>query len=161
MKRKKQKEAQKKSKPAASPARLWWGLGGLGFIVVVLGAWFALQSTTASAFREINATEANRLIRDRQRDPSFIVLDVRTPEEYAQGHLPEKTPRNLDFYAADFREQLAQLDREKTYLVYCRTGNRSGETMKLMKELGFRRVYDLKGGIVAWQSAGLPIKIEE
>lgn len=161
MKKKKQKEAQKKSKPAASPARLWWGLGGLGFIVVVFGAWFAFQFITASAFREMNATEANRLIRDHRSDSNFIVLDVRTPEEFAQGHLLEKTPFNLNFDAADFREQLARLDREKTYLVYCRTGNRSHETMKLMKELGFRRVYDLKGGIVAWQSAGLPIKIEK
>jgi rhodanese-related sulfurtransferase len=68
---------------------------------------------------------------------------------------------NLDFYAPDFREWLAQLDREKTYLVYCRTGHRSGETVNFMKELGFRRVYDLQGGILAWQSAGLPVKIEE
>lgn len=161
MKRKKQKEAQKKSKPAASPTRLWWGLSGLGFIIVVLGAWFAFQFTTASVFREINASEAHRLIRDQRSDSNFIVLDVRTPEEFAQGYLPEKTPLNLNFYAADFREQLAQLDREKTYLVYCRTGNRSSQTVELMKELGFRRVYDLQGGIVAWQSADLPIKIEK
>lgn len=161
MKRKKQKEAQKKSKPAASPVRLWWGLSGLGFIIVVLGAWFAFQFTTASVFREINASEAHRLIRDQRSDSNFIVLDVRTPEEFAQGYLPEKTPLNLNFYAADFREQLAQLDREKTYLVYCRTGNRSSQTVELMKELGFRRVYDLQGGIVAWQSADLPIKIEK
>lgn len=139
---------------------MWLGLAGLGGIVLV-GIWLGLQLTTASVFREIQPTEANKLIATHKGDPHFIVLDVRTPQEYVQGYLPEKKPLNLDFYAADFRERVAQLDRDKTYLVYCRTGNRSGETVKLMKELGFRRVYDLEGGIVAWQSAGLPMKIEE
>ncbi len=65
---------------------------------------------------------------------------------------------NLDFYAPDLREQLGKLDREKTYVVYCRTGNRSAQTVALMKELEFRRIYNLESGIVAWQSEGLPLK---
>jgi len=154
----KQKEAQKKGK--AVPSLLRWGLVGF-IVVVVIGAWFVWQFTTAPVFQKISATEVNKLIKDHVNNSGFIVLDVRTPEEFAQGHLPEKTPLNLDFYAEDFREQLAQLDRDKTYLVYCRTGNRSGKTVEMMKGLGFRRVYDLKGGIVTWQSAGLPIKIEK
>lgn len=156
MKRKKQQ-----AKPPKRSLALWVGLAGLGVVVLVLVVWGVLQFGSPSFFRQISAVEAHKLIADHKGDSDFVVLDVRTAGEYAQGHLPEKTPVNLDFYAPDFREQLARLDREKTYLVYCRTGHRSGETVKIMRELGFRRVYDLEGGIVAWQSAGLPIKIEE
>ena len=156
MKREKQKAKSQKSNFA-----LWVGLVSLGVIVLALVVWGVFQIGSASFFRQIRATEAYKLIVDHKSDSGFVVLDVRTPEEYAQGHLPEKTPINLDFYAPDFRERLAQLDRGKTYLVYCRTGHRSGETVNFMKELGFRRVYDLQGGILAWQGAGLPVKIEE
>jgi rhodanese-related sulfurtransferase len=155
---KKKRSAPENPKKALS---VWWGFAGLGVIALVVVLWVIFQFSSRSVFRQVSAAEAHKLILEHKNDPDFIVLDVRTPEEFAQGHLPEKTPMNLDFYAPDFRERLAQLDREKTYLVYCRTGHRSGETVNFMKELGFRRVYDLQGGILAWQSAGLPVKIEE
>ncbi|MCS7197215.1 MAG: rhodanese-like domain-containing protein [Candidatus Bipolaricaulota bacterium] len=136
----------------------WAGLAGLGVLVLALVIWGIFQFSSGAVFRQISATEAHTLIRTHKNDPDFIVLDVRTPEEFAQGHLPGKTPMNLDFYAPDFREQLTRLDRKKTYLVYCLTGSRSEETVQIMKELGFHRIYDLKGGIVAWRSAGLPLK---
>ncbi|MCL6641838.1 MAG: rhodanese-like domain-containing protein [Candidatus Bipolaricaulota bacterium] len=157
-KRKKKHSVPEKPKRALS---VWWGLSGLGVIVLVGVLWGIFQFASGSVFRQVSAAEAQKLILEHKNDPDFIVLDVRTPEEFARGHLPEKTPMNLDFYASDFRERLSRLDRGRTYLVYCRTGNRSGETVALMKELGFRRVYDLQGGILAWQSAGLPVKIEE
>lgn len=155
-KQEKQEAASKKSNFA-----LWIGLASLGVLIVALGVWGIFQFSSGAVFRQVSATEAHKLILEHRSDPDFIVLDVRTPEEFAQGHLLEKTPMNLNFYAPDFRERLTRLDREKTYLVYCRTGHRSGEAVNFMKELGFRRVYDLQGGIVAWQSAGLPIKIEK
>lgn len=157
MKKQKKREANTKKSNFA----LWVSVASLGVLILALVVWGIFQFTSGSVFRQISATEAHKLILEHKSDPDFIVLDVRTPEEYAQGHLPEKTPMNLDFYASDFREQLARLDRAKTYLVYCRTGHRSGETVQMMRELGFRRVYDLQGGLTAWQSAGLPIKIEE
>jgi rhodanese-related sulfurtransferase len=155
---KKKRSAPENPKKALS---VWWGFAGLGVIALVVVLWVIFQFSSGSVFRQVSAAEAHKLILEHRNDPDFIVLDVRTPEEFAQGHLPEKTPMNLDFYAPDFRERLARLDRGKTYLVYCRTGHRSGETVNFMKELGFRRVYDLQGGILAWQSAGLPVKIEE
>lgn len=157
----KKKNKKQETKLKKSNFVLWVGLASLGVVVLALVIWGVFQFASGSVFRQISATEAHRLILKHKNDPDFVVLDVRTPEELTQGHLPEKTPMNLDFYAPSFREQLARLDREKTYLVYCRTGHRSGEAVKLMKELGFRRVYDLQGGITAWQNAGLPIKIEE
>ncbi len=95
------------------------------------------------------------LLQDHQDDPEFVVLDVRTPQEFAAGHLPGAI--NLDYYSPTFREQLNQLDKSKTYFVYCRTGHRSGEAVKIMKQLGFKKIYDLNGGIMQWQAAGLPL----
>ncbi len=157
----KKKQKKQEANTKKSTFALWVGLASVGVLVLALVVWGIFQFASGSVFRQISATEAHKLILEHKNDPDFIVLDVRTPEEFAQGHLPEKTPLNLDFYAPDFREKLSQLDREKTYLVYCRTGHRSGETVDLMKELGFRRVYDLQGGITAWQSAGLLVKIEK
>ena len=57
----------------------------------------------------------------------------------------------------DVDPELAELDPDETYLVYCRSGNRSGQTTALLDELGFEQVYDLDGGVLAWQSAGLPL----
>ena len=85
-----------------------------------------------------------------------IVIDIRTPEEYAAGHL-EKVNINLDYYAPDFKGQLARLDKTAKYLIYCRSGGRSGKTLVIMKDMGFNEVHDIAGGINAWIAAGLPV----
>jgi rhodanese-related sulfurtransferase len=82
-----------------------------------------------------------------------VVIDVRTPQEYADAHLAGAI--NIDYYADDFRTQLATLDRTKPYAIYCRSGNRTAKTLRIMRELGFTYVYDLRGGILAWEAAGL------
>jgi rhodanese-related sulfurtransferase len=91
-----------------------------------------------------------------QTDPpaDLVVLDVRTPEEFAAGHLDGATM--LDFYEPDFADRLAELDPDVPYLLYCRSGNRSGQTAQLMREFGFTDVAEIDGGIVAWDAAGLP-----
>ncbi len=83
------------------------------------------------------------------------VLDVRTPEEYAEGHIEDA--ELIDFYASDFERRIDALDRSATYVVYCRSGNRSGQATALMAALGFAAVNDVAGGIVAWEAAGLPV----
>jgi rhodanese-related sulfurtransferase len=82
------------------------------------------------------------------------VLDVRTPEEFAAGHLAGA--ENIDFYAADFAERIDALDPGEPYVVYCRSGNRSGQASVLMADKDFASVTDVDGGIVAWETAGLP-----
>ena len=64
-----------------------------------------------------------------------VVIDVRTPEEYGAGHLDDAA--NIDFYAADFKDQIGQLDRDDKYVVYCRSGNRSGQAKEIMEQMGF------------------------
>lgn len=81
-----------------------------------------------------------------------ILIDIRTPEEFADAHIAGAM--NIDFYAPDFQQHIAQLDRTVPYAIYCRSGNRTGETLRMMRELGFTYVYDLAGGILAWETAG-------
>ncbi len=85
-------------------------------------------------------------------DPNVTVIDVRTPEEFAEGHLERASL--LNFHDADFQKRLAELDRSGDYLIYCRSGNRSGQTAVMMKDLGFKKVSDVAGGIIAWGEAG-------
>ena len=104
--------------------------------------------------RDVNVRGAHDLIAQNGDNPSFVILDVRTPEEFAAGHLADAL--NINFRAEDFRDQISTLDRIKTYLVYCRTGHRSAEAARIMREKGFPRLYNLSGGIKGWLAAGFP-----
>lgn len=84
----------------------------------------------------------------------LVILDVRTPEEFAEGHLDGAVM--IDFYRDDFADQLTQLDPDVPYLLYYRSGNRSGQTAAIMEQLGFTDVLDVDGGILSWTEAGLP-----
>jgi phage shock protein E len=84
--------------------------------------------------------------------PNTVLVDVRTPEEYASGHLAGATL--IDVEGADFATKIAALDKTKTYAVYCRAANRSKVAMTIMQQAGFTSVYDLAGGINNWKSAG-------
>lgn len=84
--------------------------------------------------------------------PGTVLLDVRTPGEFAQGHL--KGAVNLDVEGPDFGAQAAQLDPAATYAVYCHTGNRSKVAMQALSGAGFTSLYDLDGGIEAWTNDG-------
>ena len=85
-----------------------------------------------------------------------VVIDVRTPAEYAAGRLAAVN-LHLDFYAPDFKDQLAKLDKSAAYLLYCRSGNRSGQALNLMRQMGFTDIRHVEGGIIAWTAAGLPV----
>lgn len=95
------------------------------------------------------------IFEDKPED--LVVLDVRTFGEFQPQRLPDAVL--IDFYRADFAEQVAELDRDVPYLMYCRTGNRSGMARELMEELGFTDVSDIRGGIVAWLEDGHPFVI--
>jgi rhodanese-related sulfurtransferase len=85
-----------------------------------------------------------------------VLLDVRTPEEYNEAHLPDA--QNMDYKNDSFEASLAQLDKNKTYFVYCKAGVRSRKAAEKMQEMGFTQVYNLEGGIDAWKEEGLPLK---
>jgi rhodanese-related sulfurtransferase len=82
----------------------------------------------------------------------YVLLDIRTKAEYDQGHI--KDASMLDFYSPGFIDELKKLDKKTTYLIYCRSGNRTGQTLQIMQKLGFENVYDLENGIKSWLGAG-------
>ena len=85
-----------------------------------------------------------------------ILLDVRTPGEFATGTI--KGSKNIDFNSRSFEADLSKLDKSKTYLVYCRSGNRSGQALPVFQKLKFAKLYHLDGGIKAWETAGQPVE---
>jgi rhodanese-related sulfurtransferase len=86
----------------------------------------------------------------------LVVLDVRTPEEFAESHLAGAI--NINVEGPDFAGSVADLDEDAPVFVYCRTGRRSANAVTIMQDLGFTELYDLDGGIVSWSHAGLPIE---
>lgn len=84
-----------------------------------------------------------------------IVLDVRTPEEVAEGKIEGSI--NLNYHADDFKEQVKALNNEAPVFVYCKAGGRSGRAAAMLMENGHPMVVDLKGGLTAWHEAGLPV----
>lgn len=98
----------------------------------------------------LEAPQAQALLQQKQ---ALVLLDVRTPAEFQQGHI--KKAENLDFYQ-NFGDQLAKLDKKREYLVYCAVGGRSAKAVNQMRDQGFK-VYDLNGGLKAWMAAGLPV----
>jgi phage shock protein E len=87
--------------------------------------------------------------------PGTVVLDVRTPAEFASSHLARAV--NVDVEAADFSARLGALNKSATYAVYCHSGNRSAAALGLMASAGFAHASDLSGGISAWLAAGQPV----
>jgi rhodanese-related sulfurtransferase len=88
--------------------------------------------------------------------PNALILDVRTPEEFGEGHLEDAL--NIDYRADEFEQAVSKLDKSKPVYVYCRSGGRSAGAALHMRQSGFGRVYELKGGIIAWKKAGLAVK---
>jgi phage shock protein E len=85
----------------------------------------------------------------------LVVLDVRTPAEFAAGHIASAI--DLDLNGATFQSEVAKLDPATPYFVYCHSGNRSAQASAYLQQQGFTSIYELQGGITAWQSAGLPV----
>jgi rhodanese-related sulfurtransferase len=114
----------------------------------------ATLETSTQIIEDITPQEAFTLIQDSQNNPDFIIIDVRTRQELTDGHIENVI--NIDFYSETFRDELNNLDKNKKYLIYCRSGNRSGSALDIMAELNFEEVYNILGGILSWEAEGLP-----
>jgi len=88
-------------------------------------------------------------------EPGVQIIDVRTPQEYADGHI--RGAVNIPVQQSDYAERVAQLDPAGTYAVYCRSSNRSKGAVAEMKNAGLPNVYELTGGTVAWTADGQPL----
>ncbi|MEA3510043.1 MAG: rhodanese-like domain-containing protein [Actinomycetota bacterium] len=128
----------------------------LAVLILVLSVLVAACSsdTTTQAIELVSPAEAAQVIAD---DPAgLVVLDIRTPDEFAQARLADAVL--VDFYETDFAAQLDTLDKDVPYVMYCNSGNRSSEAVKTMKDLGFVEVYEIDGGIVNWYDQGFPLE---
>jgi len=120
-----------------------------------------LPQTPAQTINNISVAETNALIQANAGNPDFIIIDVRTADEYATGHLANAI--NIDYSSDTFSQEISKLDRNKKYLIYCRTGVRSSGARDVMKGLGFLDINNMldinnnKGGINEWIAEGFPV----
>lgn len=126
--------------------------------IIILCFWYVLPSLSSqdsTQIIEVSAKEAADLIGKYNGNSGFAVLDIRTPGEFQSGHLPGAIL--IDLYSQTFVDQLSRLDKEKTFLIYCRTGNRSTKSLEILKKLKFQKIYHMSAGIRAWQSEGFAV----
>lgn len=112
-----------------------------------------LACNSAPKDRELKPADFNKKM---QAAPGAQLVDVRTPEEYAEGHLANAM--NIDWNGTDFAARAEALDKAKPVFVYCRSGGRSSAAAESLRAMGFKQVYDMQGGITKWQKAGLPVE---
>jgi rhodanese-related sulfurtransferase len=114
----------------------------------------ALTAAITAADTAISVQDAFTLIQQNKSNPDFVIIDVRTADEFNSGHLEGAV--NIDFYSPDFKANLDKLERNKEYLIYCRTGIRGAAAIRIMLDIGFTMVRNMSGGIVQWNEAGYP-----
>lgn len=131
------------------------------FFFIVLMAAFASCTEQRTSEKEANAQQISYAdlspVDFNQKISALagIVLDVRTPEEVAEGMI--KNALSIDFYDADFGTKIRQLDKNEPVFVYCKAGGRSSQAAQLLIDAGFEEVYNLEGGITAWQESGFSV----
>ena len=108
------------------------------------------KSTDQDSASVISLISASEL--DKAND-QILLIDVRTPGEFASGHIENSI--NIDYKSDDFKDLIGELDTNQEVYVYCKVGGRSGRSAKILEDMGFEKVYDLKGGIIAWEKEGL------
>jgi len=113
----------------------------------------ASAPAAASVVKNVSPDDAEKLLKV---DPKIVVLDVRTAEEFSEGHIAGA--KNLDFLSADFAAKVAALDASKTYLVHCGSGARSTKALSLLEGRKFTAIYHLNDGFKAWVKGGKPVE---
>lgn len=125
----------------------------IGATLFVL-AFYGCNSTNSQPVSELLTVD--EFDKKMQSTEDAIILDLRTDGEVANGMIAGA--KQMDFNSGEFSKNLPKLDKSKKYMVYCAGGGRSGKAAKMMYDLGFSEVYDLKGGMGAWTSAGKPVE---
>ncbi|ERM83357.1 hypothetical protein P872_16060 [Rhodonellum psychrophilum GCM71 = DSM 17998] len=118
---------------------------------------FFFISSSTFAQKETTVLSPDKFEAKSNKGKKAVILDIRTPEEIAQGHI-EGTD-SADFLADDFEEKLSGMDKNKKYYVYCRSGKRTVSAAEKMQEMGFRKIFVLEGGLNNWIEQGNPIVI--
>jgi len=117
-------------------------------LIPVLALSACSSGTSTTSVTDVTAAQASSIL----DEPATKVIDVRTAQEFAGGHLPDAV--NIDIESNTFDSRIAELPKDAKYFVYCRSGNRSGTATDRMSRAGFTSLYDLQGGIQVWANAG-------
>ncbi len=120
-------------------------------VALIASALMIAGCSSSSSATDLSVTEFSSKI----AESGVVTLDVRTPGEFAEGYI--EGARLIDFQSGNFENEIATLDKNATYAVYCRSGNRSGQAVKVMKDAGFSNVFNMNGGVIEWANAGLPL----
>jgi phage shock protein E len=128
---------------------IWIGLFGIGATNVIQAE---DQKIAPKGYYDMGSPQAAAMLK---KFPGFVILDIRTPGEFAAGHL--KGAKNIDFRSNNFAAQIKKLDKKKGYLVHCASGGRSGNSMKQFKSQGFTTIYHIEDGYRGWMTAKLPV----
>lgn len=121
-------------------------------VIAILASVLLLAGcSTSSTAMDLSVSEFSSKV----TESGIITLDVRTPSEFNEGHIEGASL--IDFQSGNFENEITSLDKNQTYAIYCRSGNRSSEAVKVMTEAGFTKLYNLDGGVIDWASAGLPL----
>ncbi len=103
----------------------------------------------------VEAEKGYDLVMENINNPAFVIIDVRSEKEFDAGHIPGAV--NIEFNSGQFGKNIGSLDRNKTYLLYCRTGLTSEIVISAFKDLGFREAYHIFGGLTEWIQKGYPV----
>lgn len=114
------------------------------------------KKTASNNEINLDPNSAWEMVQNNQDNLNFVILDVRTPEEYEKSHIEGSVL--INYQSPDFRDEIQKLDKNKTYLVYCRSGMRGAACIDIMMETGFKKIYHIVGGIMGWENCGLPVK---
>ncbi len=131
------------------------------FLAIVIGIFVVIflfhnqGTSSAEEFTNMSAKETHSLINQNKGDKDIVVLDIRTPDEFAAGHIENAV--NIDYFSPNFQSQLDQLDKGKTYVMHCKSGGRSGRSVSIFKELNFKNLIHMNGGFDEWVQSGLPV----
>jgi len=108
-------------------------------------------STSTAGATNMNVVDFSKKI----TESGVVILDVRTPDEFAEGFI--EGAQMIDFQSGNFETEIGSLDKDVTYAVYCRSGNRSGQAVKIMQDAGFLNLFNLEGGVIDWANQGMPL----
>ena len=116
-------------------------------LALVIGIIIMIAMSSPSTPSTITKATGVSFVQSFKTTPRAVLIDVRTPQEYAEGHIPGAL--NIDIEGDAFVSSIEALDHSAPYFVYCRSGNRSGQAVAFMKQQGFTNITELSGGILA------------
>jgi rhodanese-related sulfurtransferase len=124
----------------------------LGLIFSLILITWSVQAIAQEGAPKLSPKEFNEM---GHKGKKSVILDIRTPEEIAEGYIEDAI--FVNWTGGNFEEEVSKLNKKKTYYVYCRSARRTIPATEKMKELGFKKVYMLDGGINNWIEAGMPV----